>query len=98
MTGYPDGPTFERVEQRDVTGTVMGAAGSRRVVRCANADQYCADLLVSEVELDLFPGSLDQERRIGVCDRAQAGHCHSAGNADHELFPDADVDRAVRLA
>ena len=60
--------------------------------------QHRADVLVAEVELDLLVGPLDEERRVGVHDRAQAGQREPARDADHQLLADADVDHAIGVA
>src|SRR5262249_27666805 len=51
-----------------------------------------------EVELDLLERTLDQERRIGVHDRSVAGQREAGGDADHQLFADADVEGTLGVA
>ena len=73
----------------------MRAALRGGVVGRADADQHRADVLVTEVELDLLERPLDQERRVAVDDRAHALLRHPGRDADHQLLADADVDHAL---
>jgi hypothetical protein len=93
-----DGPAGQGVEERDVAGALVGSAHRRVVVGGADADEHGADVLVAEVELDLLERPLDEERGVGVHDRAHAGERQSPGDADHRLLADADVEDAVRVA
>src|SRR5215203_5916216 len=66
VPGHVDGPAVEGIQESDVAGAVMGAAGPGRVVGGTHTDQHGADALVVEIELDLFPRALDQEGSVGV--------------------------------
>jgi hypothetical protein len=50
---------------------------------------------MAEVELDLLVGALDQEGGVGVRDRAQPLEAEAGGDADHQLFADADVEQPL---
>lgn len=61
------------------------------------AHEHRADVLVPEVQLDLFEGPLDEEAGEGVHDRAHAGQGEARARPDEELLADADVDHPLRM-
>lgn len=98
MPRYVHGPVRQSVDERDVAGCLMGPPRRGRVVRRADAHQHRTHILMTEAELDLLEGPLDEERRIGVDDRPQPREGEPAGDADQQLLADAHVQDAVRVS
>ena len=78
VAGHVHREAGQRVDERDVAGDVVGAAGPRHVVGRADADQHRGRALVTEVELDLLEGAFDEERRVRMHDRV-----HARSTRDH---------------
>ena len=98
MAGDVDRPAGQRTERGDVLRRLVRPARTRRVVRGAGADEHRTEILMAEVELDLLVRPLDEERRVGVHDRAEALEREPGSDADRQLLANPEVEdtRMVR--
>src|SRR5690348_8400037 len=92
MPGNVDRPPRQRGEERDVLRRLVRPALAGAVVGGAVRDQYRADVLVPEIDLQLLERTLDEKRRVRVHDRPVALERETGRDADHQLLADADVE------
>lgn len=76
----------------------MSATTDCCVIGSADGDEDTAGALMTEVQLDLFKWTLDQERSIRVNDRPDAFLRKTRRESDQQLLPDSDVEDAARVA
>ena len=98
VPGHVHVPPGKGVDQGDVPGCLVGAAGPCGVVGGSDTDQDRSHALVSQIEFELFQGPFDEERCVAVRDRTQSAERESSSDPDEGLFTDAHVDDACGVA
>src|SRR5688500_12760886 len=89
-------PPLERLEQRKIAIAVMGTTEIGVIECAADGDDIARDLVVTEIELDLFEGALDEERRDGVKDRPQSRPGDAGRHAHQGRLENPRVEIASR--
>ena len=97
VTGHQHPQPGNRGQRLHITGGVVGGALGAVVEGSTCADQDRAQLLVSQVVLDLLQRPLGHEGCDRVGDREKPFKCEAGGHPDHRLLHDPDVDRAGRI-
>ena len=92
MSWHFDRPAGKRGEHGDVLRSLVRPPGARRVVGGPVADEDRAHVLVTEIELDLLVGPLDDERCVRVHHGSVALEREPGRDSDHQLLADTHVE------